>query len=184
MASVEGIEGLTIGRLAEELGVSKSGVYAHFGSKTQLQLETLAAAQVVFDRHVLGPARRAPAGMARLRALAEAYLSYVEEAVFPGGCFFASLLAEMDARAGPVHDHVLTGERAWQDGLADEARTAQRRGELAPEADPGQIAFELQALLELSNYHFVLFQDRRVVDRGRRAVDSLLERAGSAGRSP
>ncbi len=177
LASVEGIEGLTIGRLAEELGVSKSGVYAHFGSKTQLQLETVAEARAIFEREVMRPALDAPEGASRLRALADAYLCYVERAVFPGGCFFASLLAEMDARSGPIHDLALAGERAWQEGLADETRKAQRQGEIAADLDPSQLAFELQACLELSNYHFVLFGDRHVIDRGRKAVTALIERS-------
>lgn len=177
LASVEGIDGLTVGRLADELGVSKSGVYAHFGSKEQLQLETVAAAQAIFEREVLRPALDAADGLQRLQALCEAYLSYVEREVFPGGCFFASLLAEMDARSGPIHDLVLMGERNWQDGLANLARESQRQGEIADEVDPAQLAFELQACLELSNYHYVLFRNRHVLDRGRKAVAAIIDRS-------
>lgn len=177
LASVEGIEGVTIGRLAEELAVSKSGVYAHFGSKEQLQLETVAAAQAIFEQQVVRPAMEAAKGLDRLRALCEAYLSYVERKVFPGGCFFASLLAEMDARSGPVHDMVVAGERRWQKRIADLAREAQRRGELSDDADVALLAFELQACLELGNYHFVLFGDPRVLGRGRRAVAAIIDRA-------
>lgn len=176
LASVEGIDGLTIGRLADEVAVSKSGVYAHFGSKEQLQLETIAAAQAIFEREVMRRALDAPEGLQRLRALCDAYLSYVEREVFPGGCFFASLLAEMDARSGPIHDLVRAGERSWQKTLAGLARQAQQRGELAHDVDARQLAFELQACLELSNYHFVLFRNRRAVHRGRRAVAAILER--------
>ena len=98
-------------------------------------------------------------------------------AVFPGGCFFASLLAEMDARSGPIHDAVLTGERAWVDGLAQLTRQAQEHGELAADIDVNQLAFELQACLELANYHFVLFRDPQELERGRRAVTGILGRA-------
>ena len=182
VASVEGIHGLTIGRLAEALGVSKSGLYAHFGSKEQLQLETIAAAEAIFDEQVMRAAAQAPEGLRRLEALCEAYLSYVERRVFPGGCFFASLLAEMDARSGPIHDLVLAGERAWQEGLAGLIQEAQRLGEIAADVDVDRLAFELQAYLELGNYHFVLFRDRHHLDLARGAIASSLERAEAGGR--
>lgn len=176
IASVEGVNGMTLGRLAEALGVSKSGLYAHFGSKEQLQLETVAAAQSIFEEEVMRPALQAPEGLARLEAVCGAYLSYVERKVFPGGCFFASLLAEMDARSGPIHDLVRSGQRAWMDALGDLARQAQGHGELAEDADVDQLAFELQACLELANYHFVLFGDAEELERGRRAVAGILQR--------
>lgn len=176
LASVEGLEGLTIGRLAEELGISKSGVYAHFGSKEQLQLETIEAAHAVFSDEVMRPALEAVEGLGQLEALCDAYLSYIERLVFPGGCFFAALLAEMDARPGPIHDGLVAGERAFVDGLEEMVRAAQRRGEIAHDADPEQVAFELQAAIELANYHFVLFRDRRELERARRATHGILER--------
>jgi AcrR family transcriptional regulator len=181
IASVEGLEGLTIGRLAQALGVSKSGVYAHFGSKEALQLETIAAAQTIFEREVMAPAFAAPPGLARIEALGEAYLSYIERLVFPGGCFFASLLAEMDARSGPVHDTLLGGERAFIEGVEETVREGQRLGEIDVEADPGQVAFEVQAAIELANYHFVLFRDRRDLERSRRAIAGVIERARAPG---
>lgn len=177
LASVEGLGGLTIGRLAEELGVSKSGVYAHFGSKERLQLETVEAARAIFEREVLAPAHLASDGLPRLEALCEAYLSYVERLVFPGGCFFASLLAEMDARTGPIHEMVLAGEREWIDVLAATAGEAKEMGQIAADADVLQLAFEAHACLELANYHFILFRDPDVVDRARRAVAGIIERA-------
>lgn len=180
LASVEGIDGLSIGRLAEELGVSKSGVYAHFGSKQQLQLETIEAAQAIFAEEVMRPALEAPEGLRRLHALCEAYVSYVERLVFPGGCFFASLLAEMDARSGPIHELAVSGERAFAHGLEELGREAQRRGEIAADVDVGQLAFELQAALELANYHYVLFRDQRELERARRAIAGILERVGTA----
>ncbi len=180
IASVEGIYGLSIGRLADALDVSKSGLWAHFGSKEQLQLETVEAAQSVFDDEVMRPALEAPDGLKRLEALCAAYLSYVERRVFPGGCFFASLLAEMDGRAGAMHDAVVAGERRWVENLAQLARVAQEHGEIAADIDVHQLAFELHAGLELANYHFVLFDDAGEVDRGRRAVAATLERARRA----
>ena len=183
IASVEGLDGLTIGRLAEALGVSKSGVYAHFGSKDKLQLETIGAAQEIFEREVMASAFAAPPGIARIKALGGAYLSYIERLVFPGGCFFASLLAEMDARSGPVHDALLAGERAFIQGLEEMVREGQRLGEIDCEADPGQVAFEVQAAIELANYHFVLFRDPLDLERARRAIAGAIERA-HLGRAP
>jgi AcrR family transcriptional regulator len=180
LASVEGLGALTIGRLARELGVSKSGVFAHFRSKERLQLETVAAAAQVFDREVLEPGLTAAPGLGRLRALCEAYLSYIERGVFPGGCFFAQVLAEYDALSGPVHDEVAVGQGGWLRLLEDEARTAQGAGELAADVDPAQLAFELSSPVELANYLSVLNRDPRFVERGRRAVRDLLSRAAAA----
>src|SRR5690606_8684947 len=106
LASVDGVQGLTLGRLAAELGVSKSGLFAHFGSKEQLQLDTIDAALEIFGREVIAPAEEAPEGLERLEALLAAYFGYLERWVFPGGCFFAGLLAEIDAQAGAVHQRV------------------------------------------------------------------------------
>jgi AcrR family transcriptional regulator len=180
LASVEGLEGLTLGRLAESLEVSKSGVYAHFGSKEQLQLETIAAAQEIFEREVIGPAHQAPAGIERLRALCDAHLSYVERLVFPGGCFFASLVAEMDARTGSIHGLVRAGTQQWIEMLTGMAVEARDRGEIAADVDPAQLVFEVDACLELANYHFVLFRDPEVIERARRAVAGILKRARTA----
>jgi AcrR family transcriptional regulator len=176
VASVEGLHGLTIGRLAEELGVSKSGLYAHFGSKERLQMETIEAAMSIIEAEVVRPAFEAPEGLRRLEAFFEAYFSYIERGVFPGGCFFAALLAEMDARTGPVHDIVVGIEGTWREELWELARQAQRTGEIHADVDVKQLAFELYACLELANYHFVLFRDHEVLERGRTAVKGILVR--------
>lgn len=177
LASIEGLSSLTIGRLARELEVSKSGVFAHFRSKQRLQQETVAAAQEVFHHEVLEPALGAPEGLARLVSLCEAYLSYVERGVFPGGCFFAQLLAEFDAPDGPIHDEVVTGQRGWIGLLEHQIETARDNGELDPEVDTRQMAFELYAPLELANYLSTLYRDPSLIDRGRGAVRATIERA-------
>lgn len=176
LASVDGLGGLTIGRLASELQVSKSGVFAHFGSKRRLQHETIRAATEVFRREVLAPGLAAPEGLARLESLCEAYLSYVERGVFPGGCFFAQLLAEFDAPDGPLHDEVAAGQRGWLDLLVTQVETAQRRGEIDPSVDSQQVAFELYAPLELANYLSTLHRDPSIADRGRAAVTATIAR--------
>jgi AcrR family transcriptional regulator len=174
LASIEGLGGLTIGRLARELGVSKSGVFAHFRSKQRLQQETIAAAEEVFEREVLAPGLAAPAGLARLEGLCEAYLSYLERGVFPGGCFFAQLLAEFDAPTGPIHDAVAAGQQGWLGLLEEQIATAQAQGEIDAEVDPTQLAFELYAPLELANYLATLYADVTFVQRGRTAVHTSI----------
>ncbi|MCI0633593.1 MAG: TetR/AcrR family transcriptional regulator [Actinobacteria bacterium] len=177
IASIEGVNGLTIGRLAESLGVSKSGLYAHFGSKERLQLETIAKAKAIFDAEVMQPAFAAREGLGQLRTLFDAFFSYVERGVFPGGCFFAGLLAEEDARDGPIHEVVVAWEHESVVGIADIAAAAQRRGEIGSNVEVHQLAFELYAFIELANFHFVLFRDPEVLERGRRSVADALERA-------
>jgi AcrR family transcriptional regulator len=176
LASIEGLEGLTLGRLADEVGVSKSGLYAHFGSKERLQLETIEMALEIFDREVMVPTERAEEGLPRLEAFADHYFTYLEDWVFPGGCFFSSVLAEADARSGPVHDAIEQVERDTRDYLVRHASRAIELGRLRPDVDPAQLAFEFYAFAELANYHFVLFRDQAVLSRGRRAVRSLLDR--------
>lgn len=174
LASIEGLGSITIGRLARELGISKSGVFAHFRSKERLQQETIAAARAVFEREVLAPALNAPDGLARLEALCEAYLSYVEREVFPGGCFFAQLLGEFDGQRGTIHDEVVADQRSWIDLLASQIAIACERGELDPATDARQLAFELYAPMELANFLATLHGDPEPVARGREAVRARL----------
>lgn len=176
LASIEGLGSLTIGRLARELGVSKSGVFAHFRSKERLQTETIEAARRVFEREVFAPGLAAPEGLAQLEGLCEAYLSYIERGVFPGGCFFAQLLAEFDAPAGSIHDEVAADQQGWLSLLAGLADTARQRGELDPATDPAQLAFELCAPMDLANYQAMLHRDASLVERGREAVRATLAR--------
>ena len=107
LATVEGIEGLSLGRLADAVGMSKSGLFAHFRSKEELQLATIETADAIFQAEVVNPALAAAPGIARLRALCEAFLDHLERGVFPGGCFFASVAAEIDTHPGPVRDGAL-----------------------------------------------------------------------------
>ena len=178
LASIEGLSSLTIGRLADELGISRSGVFAHFRSKQRLQQETIAAAYEVFDREVLTPGLDAPDGLAQLEGFCEAYLSYVERDVFPGGCFFAQLLAEFDAPDGQLHDEVVSFQQGGAGLLERLITAAQQQGELDPAIDPGQLAFELFAALEFANYLATLYRDPSHIDRGRTAVQDALAGAG------
>lgn len=177
IASVEGLKTLTIGRLADEVGLSKSGLYAHFGSKEQLQLETVEAAAEVWQREVLLPGLDGSAALDRLRGVPEAFFSYVERAVFPGGCLFAALLAEFDAEPGPIHDAIETGMRAYLQLLENLAGEARDEGDLRDDVDPAQVAFEIEGALHFANYMYVLTGDRGMLDRGRKVVADILERA-------
>jgi AcrR family transcriptional regulator len=177
LASVEGLGALTLGRLAQEVGVSKSGVYAHFGSKQQLQLDILATARDIFGREVIEPAYTAPGGLPRLEAVCESYLSYIERWVFPGGCFFAGMLAEFDAQTDALHDDVAADQREWIGLLESLAAEALSRGELASGADVEQLVFDLTAAVTLANHYYVLFRDPAVIDRARTSIRDAIARA-------
>jgi AcrR family transcriptional regulator len=177
LATVEGLDGLSIGQLADSIGMSKSGLYAHFGSKEELQLATVDAAEKIYEREVVKPALASEPGLARLRALCEGFLSHVERDVFPGGCFFASAAAELDTRSGPVRDRIAEVVRAWGELIGGALRDAQARGELDGAADIERLTFQLNALLSEANAIWVLQADGRVFDWARRGVDEALAAA-------
>src|SRR5262245_19558160 len=143
LATVEGIDGLSIARLADAVGMSKSGLFAHFGSKEELQLATIETASEIFVEHVVEPAMATPAGIERLRALGENFLRHGEDDVFPGGCFFASVAAELDTRPGPVRDRAIAVVAGWTDLLEQAVRDAQADGAVDPAEEPDQLVFEL-----------------------------------------
>jgi len=176
LATVDGIDGLSISRLAEAVGMSKSGLFAHFGSKEELQLATIEAAAALLDEQVVGPALGAPTGLERLRGLAENFLRHVEEGVYPGGCFFASVAAEMDTHPGPVRDVALRLAYDWLRQLETAVRDGQAEGAIDPSEDPEQLAFELNAYLLLANAQFVASRRPESIDRARRALDRRLAR--------
>ena len=176
LATVEGLEGLSISRVANEIGMSKSGLFSHFASKRDLQLATIATAEVIYATEVVEPAMQVPEGRQRLEQLCERYLSYVKRGVFPGGCFFASTAAELDTHGGPIRDRVRAVLAGWDELLEANVRAAQRNGDLAPDADVGQLIFELNALLHEANGHFLLFHDTAALDRARTAIADRLAR--------
>ena len=139
LATVEGLDGLSIGRLADVTGMSKSGVFGLFGSKEELQLATIEKARRVFTTEVVGSALAAPPGRAQLLALCVGYLAHVERRVFPGGCFFASVASEVSSRPGPVRDRVAAEQIQWANLLLENARQAIRARELPPDTDPEQL---------------------------------------------
>ena len=170
IASAEGLESLSVRRLATELDVSKSGVFAQFGSKEELQLATVRAAVDVFVAHVVKPAMRTPAGMRRVWALYETWQRYVQEPVFSGGCFFLAAAAEFDARPGRVRDAVAGARRDWQRLYASSLREAMKLGEAVPDMDPEQVAFELDAFARAGAQDALLYDDPGAYDRTRATV--------------
>ena len=181
LATVEGLDGISIGGLAAVTGMSKSGLYAHFGSKEELQLDTIDAARTSFIREVVAPVlATVPAGRERLLRLCEGFLSYVERRVFPGGCFFVATSAELGSRPGPVHDRVAAYQRQWGQLLRETAREAGAKGELAADADADQLAFELGAILTGANIVAVLHSDDTVIERADQAIRRRLETLDSA----
>jgi AcrR family transcriptional regulator len=176
LASVVGLEGLTIGRLADQLDMSKSGLVGRFGSKQQLQLETLDQAARIFRRTVYEPASAAPPGLARLDAICDAWVAYLGRPPFPGGCFLTTAMVEFDARPGPVHDAVKNVMRQWLAVLEREASAAIDNGELPTQTDPKDVAFTINALAVGANCDFQLNRNRASLQRVRRAMAVVLRR--------
>jgi AcrR family transcriptional regulator len=177
LATVEGLDGLSIARLAEHVGMSKSGLFAHFRSKEDLQIATIDAAAEMFEREVWQPGRAAPAGRRRVLSVCEAFLSYLERAVFPGGCFFVAAAAELDAKAGPVRDHLRDVYARMLEALADVVREAQAMGEIDVTEDVVQLTYELDSLMLGANFAYVFFRDPAALDRARLAIRQRLARA-------
>lgn len=173
LATVEGLEGLSIGRLADHIGMSKSGLYAHFGSKEELQLATVETAGEIFSADVVEPTADAATPLERLELLCERFLSHLERRVFPGGCFFVSAAAEFDMHPGAVRERVAEFMRGWMDLLVGLVADAQAAGQLRAE-DPEQVAFELDGHLLMANMTFLLHGDVRAIERARTAVASRL----------
>jgi AcrR family transcriptional regulator len=174
LATVDGLEGLSIGNLAAATGISKSGLYAHFGSKQELQLATVTEAERILTEEVIQPALAARPGLGQLAAACEAFFSYVERRVFPGGCFFAATSLEMGTRAGPVKDRLSAIQSNFTALLRSFAATAVDQRELPAHEDPEALAFELHAILLGADTKFVLHDDPKVLDLARRVVRQRL----------
>jgi AcrR family transcriptional regulator len=169
IASAEGLEGLSIGRLAEALGVSKSGLFAHFGSKLDLQVETVRAAREVFMEEVLSAAR-ADGGIEEIFSLTDAWLDYMEREVFRGGCFLVAASVEFDSRSGPVRDEIAGLVSEWLMALEAAVTDAQEAGHVSLEVDAQQLAFELHSLCMGANWAFQLYHDGEAFERARSAI--------------
>jgi AcrR family transcriptional regulator len=162
--------------------MSKSGLFAHFKSKEELQLATIEAASSLFAEQVTEPASRASSGLERLRRLTDSYLAYLEVETFPGGCFFASTLAEMDMRPGPVRDRLVAFLGDWLGQIETAARDAQAEGAIDPGEDAAQLTFEIEAALLLANAQYVVMRTPEPIERARQAIHRRLSSSPPAPR--
>lgn len=181
IASTDGLDGLSVAGVARDLGISKSGVLALFGSKQDLQLATIHTAARIFRERVVEPAMTLPAGLGRLSTLCENQLEYSRSRVFPGGCFFFAVTAEFDAKPGPVHDLIAASVADWTQLIEQTAEHARQAGELAHDADIAQLAFELVAFLERANAMSVLNDDHTAYAKAMTAVQHRLHTARHSG---
>ena len=179
---MDGLEGLSIGNLAAAIGMSKSGLYAHFGSKQELQLATVQEAGRIFADEVVQPALAAPAGLAQLVAVCEAFFEHLRRRTFPGGCFFAGAVLEMGTRPGPVKESVAAFMAGFVDLLRGFAATAIEQNELPPGEDPDRLAFELNGIILATDANFVLRDDPTVLDLARQVVHRRLGLDGNTRR--
>lgn len=171
LASVVGVSGLTIGRLAEETGLSKSGLFAHFGSKEALDVAVVEEASRQFVQEVMVPALREPRGEPRVRALFERWITWGQR---PGGCFFVGAGAELDDRPGPPRDALVRACNDWVDELAKAARIAVREGHFAAALDPDQFAFELYGIMLSFHQSHRFLRDPAALTRTHKAFDRLV----------
>lgn len=170
LASVEGLEGITIGRLAGDLSMSKSGLIGRFGDKEALQRAVLAAAVERFTDAVWRPAARTTPGIPRLEAIVDAWIAHLRDGVFPGGCFVTTASVEYDARPGALHDDVAAVVRRWLGVLEAEALTAREAGDLPADRDPADVAFELHSLASGGGVAGRLLGDATALDRTHAAM--------------
>lgn len=173
LATLEGLDGLSIGTLANATELSKSGVYAHFDSKEALQLATVDNARSLFIDVVVAPALK-HRGLERLRALCESFITYVENRTLPGGCFFAAAAAEFGGRPGPLRERVAANQKDWISMLTEAANEAVGRSELRGDTDVATLVFELNALVIAANTAFILHDDPAVLTQARTAIERVI----------
>jgi AcrR family transcriptional regulator len=177
LATTEGLDGLSIGRLAEHIGMSKSGLYAHFGSKEELQLATVDAARETFQNAIIAPAQSITDPIEQVEALCNRFLDYLESRVFPGGCFFATVAAEFGSHHGPVRSRIAEVQRGWEGLLAGLLGKAQGLGLISPREDANRLTFELSAYLLMANQHVILLDDDGAIERARQMIHARLAAA-------
>jgi AcrR family transcriptional regulator len=175
VASVEGLEGITLGRLADEVGMSKSGLFAHFRSKEELQLAVLTAASEAFTDVVVRPALAAPRGRPRVQALFDHWLEWESHVSVPGGCVFMHLSVELDDKEGPARDALVLAQQWWLDAIARAAKLAVSVGDFKSDTDPELFAFQMHGILNAFYHSKRLLRDPKSSDRARRSFESLLK---------
>jgi AcrR family transcriptional regulator len=176
LATTRGLEGLSIGELAQHIGMSKSGLFAHFKSKEELELATIETAAEIFERDVLGPAAESPRGLRRVLALSEAFLGHLERRVFPGGCFFATVSVQLAARPGRPRDRVMELQKRWVEQFTEALGQAVAEGELPRGIDIEQMVFEITAMLVRANFDWAVTGETRVLEQARIGIRHVVER--------
>lgn len=174
LTTLEGLEGLSLARLADELGMSKSGLFAHFRSKEELQLETIEAAVAIYAEAIVDPVLALPPGRDRLLALSERYFDFISDGPTPGGCFFIYTALDPALRRSSVKQRLAREQREWLGLIERLACEARELGELPSGTDPARLAFEIHAMFSGADANFVLLEERRFLDEGRAAVRRLL----------
>jgi AcrR family transcriptional regulator len=178
LATIDGLDRLSIADLAAHVGMSKSGLYAHFRSKEELQLATIDEAEAIFDEVVVAPMLAAPPGIPAILTLADGFLDHLRRRIFPGGCFFACASAELQARPGPVKERIAAFDRRWSAHFIEHLRIARDAGDLAADEDVDQVFFEIDAYLLYAHAAFAFRGDPAVLDRAAEAVRSRLGQTG------
>lgn len=181
LSNVVGVTGLSIGRLAEETGLSKSGLFAHFGSKEALETAVVEEARRQFVQDVMVPALRQPRGEPRVRALFERWLAW---GLRPGGCFFVATSAELDDRPGLPRDALVQAMKDWTESIATAVRIAQTEGHFTSDVDPDQIAFEIYGIMTGVHTYARFLHDPKAVSRARSAFERLLASLGATPSRP
>lgn len=179
LASRVGLTGLTIGSLADDLRLSKSGLFAHFRSKESLQIQVVEHAAATFVAAVVRPALQEARGLPRLRALFERWLVWARDGGLPGGCIFVAAASELDDRPGPVRDRLVELQRQWFDVLQTSFRKAAEAGAVCREADPAQFAQDVYGVMLAYHLHSRLLGDAAAEGRAHRAFEALLRAAHS-----
>jgi AcrR family transcriptional regulator len=174
LATVEGLEGLSIGRLAEVLGISKSGLFAHFRSKEELQLATIETAVAIYNREIVEPALAVPPGIERVLRLCDAFFEFVGRGDFPGGCFFVYTSVDPANRREAIRARLADEQRAWLGLIEQLVRECVEAGDLPQSADPRRLAFELDAIMIGADANFVLLEESAFLDEGRAAIRRCL----------
>src|SRR5262245_61447047 len=176
LATTHGLEELSIGELAQHIGMSKSGLYAHFKSKEELELATIDTAAEIFENDVVRRVPDSVRGTARVVALSEAFLEHLARRVFPGGCFFATVAAQLAARPGQARDRVARLQQEWVGQFIAALRRAGADGEVQPDADLDQLAFEITAMLFRANFAWIMTEEKCVLDQARVGIRGVLSR--------
>ena len=175
ISSIEGLEGLTIGRLAQDSGLSKSGLFAHFGSKEDLQIATVQAAAEIFIAEIIVPTEETENGLVKLYAMLDAWIEYVEKSIFRGGCFFFAVSAEMDDRPGKVRDLIADLTKSWIIRLENEAKLAVRLGELQKDCEVELLIFQLHGFVQEANWFYRLHNQEKAFDWVRKSIRQTLD---------